>query len=465
MGLCGSKHNSSDAGYVSVTSRTGKADKQNTGHHEGLQKDKYDGSDENLEQLNDNKHRPNGYISSSNQFLHKEKQHLESSSADIEEILKNPVIKTAVQKRNANDSDSSSTTGNKKSNDIDKYNDVMASQPNVEGASKVLLLGAGESGKSTVLQQLRILHQNGFTEKERISYRPSIYGNLLEIGNDIMNARNAYNIPLETDSNISLAQIEEFINYFESSETEVNLNSLTKFPSKLTSTLDKLTNLPSTKELMNGSNNSSLYLMDSASYFLENLYRISKQDYIPTDDDILRSRQKTSGIFDMVLNLDSDLKLNIYDVGGQRSERKKWIHCFNNVTLVIFCVSLSEYDQFLLEDQTQNRFQESLVLFDNIINSRWFARTSVVLFLNKVDVFAEKLKKVPLETYFPDYTGGQDINKAAKYILWRFVQLNRANLNIYPHVTQATDTSNINLVFEAIKGTILQNNLNDSGVL
>jgi guanine nucleotide-binding protein subunit alpha len=70
-----------------------------------------------------------------------------------------------------------------------------------------------------------------------------------------------------------------------------------------------------------------------------------------------------------------------------------------------------------------------------------------------------------MENYFPDYAGGSDINKAAKYILWRFVQLNRANLSIYPHVTQATDTSNIRLVFAAIKETILENTLKDSGVL
>ncbi|CAI4419392.1 BFH_collapsed_G0014710.mRNA.1.CDS.1 [Saccharomyces cerevisiae] len=205
--------------------------------------------------------------------------------------------------------------------------------------------------------------------------------------------------------------------------------------------------------------------MDSTPYFMENFTRITSPNYRPTQQDILRSRQMTSGIFDTVIDMGSDIKMHIYDVGGQRSERKKWIHCFDNVTLVIFCVSLSEYDQTLMEDKNQNRFQESLVLFDNIVNSRWFARTSVVLSLNKIDLFAEKLSKVPMENYFPDYTGGSDINKAAKYILWRFVQLNRANLSIYPHVTQATDTSNIRLVFAAIKETILENTLKDSGVL
>jgi len=87
--------------------------------------------------------------------------------------------------------------------------------------------------------------------------------------------------------------------------------------------------------------------------------------------------------------------------------------------------------------------QESLVLFESVINSRWFLRTSVILFLNKIDVFKQKLPKVPLVHYFPEYTGGSDINKAAKYILWRFTQTNRARLSVYPHLTQATDTSNV----------------------
>ncbi|KAL1711607.1 hypothetical protein EV715DRAFT_184095, partial [Schizophyllum commune] len=72
------------------------------------------------------------------------------------------------------------------------------------------------------------------------------------------------------------------------------------------------------------------------------------------------------------------------------------------------------------------------------------------------------LPQVPLERYFPEYTGGKDPNKAAKFILWKFMQANRAGLSVYPHLTQATDTSNIRLVFAAVKETILQNALKDS---
>jgi len=113
---------------------------------------------------------------------------------------------------------------------------------------------------------------------------------------------------------------------------------------------------------------------------------------------------------------------SMFDVGGQRSERKKWIHCFENVTSIIFCVALSEYDQVLLEESNQV----------GLFNSRWFMRTSIILFLNKVDLFRQKLGRSPLSNYFPDYSGGNDINRASKYLLWRFNQVNRAHLNLYP---------------------------------
>jgi len=81
----------------------------------------------------------------------------------------------------------------------------------------------------------------------------------------------------------------------------------------------------------------------------------------------------------------------------------------------------------------------------------WFSRTSIILFLNKIDLFKQKIPRIPLSSFFEEYSGGNDINKAAKYILWRFTQTNRAKLSIYPHLTQATDTGNIRLVFAAVK--------------
>ena len=119
---------------------------------------------------------------------------------------------------------------------------------------------------------------------------------------------------------------------------------------------------------------------------------------------MLRSRVKTTGITETTFII-GDLTYRMFDVGGQRSERKKWIHCFENVTTILFLVAISEYDQLLFEDETVNRMQEALTLFDSICNSRWFIKTSIILFLNKIDRFKEKLPVSPMKNYFPDYEG------------------------------------------------------------
>lgn len=187
------------------------------------------------------------------------------------------------------------------------------------------------------------------------------------------------------------------------------------------------------------------------SYF-DNIARIAAPDYMPNDQDVLRSRVKTTGITETTFII-GDLTYRMFDVGGQRSERKKWIHCFENVTTILFLVAISEYDQLLFEDETVNRMQEALTLFDSICNSRWFIKTSIILFLNKIDRFKEKLPVSPMKNYFPDYEGGDDYAAACDYILNRFVSLNQHETKqIYTHFTCATDTTQIRFVMAAVNG-------------
>jgi guanine nucleotide-binding protein G(i) subunit alpha len=96
------------------------------------------------------------------------------------------------------------------------------------------------------------------------------------------------------------------------------------------------------------------YLTSNLSYFAA-VKRMSAKDYMPTDQDILRSRVKTTGITEITFRV-KDAVYKVFDVGGQRSERRKWIHCFENLNAVIFMVSLSEYDQVLREDEGVVRF-------------------------------------------------------------------------------------------------------------
>lgn len=205
-------------------------------------------------------------------------------------------------------------------------------------------------------------------------------------------------------------------------------------------------------------------LNDSAGYYFDNIQRLAEPNYVPTEQDVLRSRSKTTGIIETEFDIEKS-HFRLVDVGGQRSERKKWMHCFQDVTAVIFCVALSEYDLKLYEDDTTNRMQESLKLFREICNNKWFVETSMILFLNKKDLFEEKISKVDLNVCFPEYTGGKNYEAATKFITEQFVKQNEnTRKHIYPHITCATDTSNIRHVFEAVKDIILHKALDESGL-
>lgn len=200
--------------------------------------------------------------------------------------------------------------------------------------------------------------------------------------------------------------------------------------------------------------------------YLDSLDRISATNYVPTQDDVLRTRVKTTGIVETRFTF-KGLYFRMFDVGGQRSERKKWIHCFEGVTAIIFCVALSGYDLVLAEDEEMNRMTESMALFDQICNNKWFVNTSIILFLNKKDLFAEKIRKSPLNICFPEYTGENSYEEAAAYIQVKFEELNamKDSKEIYTHFTCATDTRNVQFVFDAVTDVIIKNNLKDCGLL
>ena len=213
----------------------------------------------------------------------------------------------------------------------------------------------------------------------------------------------------------------------------------------------------------------SSYVLCQAPYFLDNIERISMPGYIPSVQDVLRARIKTTGISETRFKIRSghySPSICMIDVGGQISERKKWIHCFESVTAILFCVSLSEYDQVLLEDPSQSRLLDSLLLFESIVNSQWFKSTIIVLFLNKVDLFKNKLVVSPLSCYFEDYDGPpNDFEHAVSFIQSKFLALNYSGLPIYTHLTCAMDTRQIETVFAAIRETILSRALKDTGLL
>ncbi|KAI7866372.1 G protein alpha subunit [Spinellus fusiger] len=319
---------------------------------------------------------------------------------------------------------------------------------------KLLLLGAGESGKSTILKQMKLIHEGGFSSNERLNYREIIYSNTIQSMSVIMEAMETLRIELENPDNQG---------HKEAIQSLPSQSSSYGMPEDIARAIMALWADEGVQKTFRRSN--EYQLNDSAGYYFDCMDRIGDPQYIPNDQDVLRSRVKTTGITETRFTM-GDLIYRMFDVGGQRSERRKWIHCFENVTAIIFLVAINEYDQVLLEDESVNRMHEALTLFDSICNSRWFSRTSTILFLNKTDIFEQKLMHSSLSHYFHDFQGGDDYSLASQYLLNRFLMLNSSSeKQIYTHFTCATDTAQIKFVMSAVNDIILQSNLRNLGLL
>ncbi|ERL94868.1 hypothetical protein D910_12141, partial [Dendroctonus ponderosae] len=428
-----------------------------------------------------------------------------------------------------------STTGDKaaqaRSKKIDR--DLRADGERAAGEVKLLLLGAGESGKSTIAKQMKIIHELGYSKEECEQYRPVVYSNTIQSLMAIIRAMGQLGIdfaeptmgsPLSPvianyfmekfeknalDTAVrkpkcwfryvddtfvvwghGLTELEDFLRHLNSINPKIQFTMEVEKDGRLpffgclarqfftyASAAEEGELTPDLVMLMKRlwqdpgvqlcfSRSREYLLNDSAAYYLNSLDRISQKNYVPTQQDVLRTRVKTTGIVETDFSF-KNLHFKMFDVGGQRSERKKWIHCFEGVTAIIFCVALSGYDLVLAEDEEMNRMVESMKLFDSICNSKWFVTTSIILFLNKKDLFEEKIARSPLTICFPEYDGPNTYQEASAYIRMKFENLNRRKdqKEIYTHFTCATDTSNIQFVFDSVTDVIIKNNLKDCGLL
>lgn len=323
----------------------------------------------------------------------------------------------------------------------------------LEHEVKLLLLGAGESGKSTIAKQMKIIHLQGFSEEERLQYREIIHSNVILSMRSII-------VALQKSGALDTLQTEN------QEKAQIFTSNTILFEQEVTpeigEAVEALWQDPAVKQQYEKA--SEFQLNDSAGYFFDAINRIAADGFVPTEQDVLRSRARTTGITEICFSI-NDVRFRMVDVGGQRSERKKWIHCFQEVTALIFCVAMSEYDLKLYEDETVNRMHESIMLFEEICNCQWFNETAIILFLNKKDLFEEKIQRVDLNVCFPEYQGGKNYKAGAQFLKEKFIGLNRnKNKQIYAHITCATDTENIRFVFSAVRDIVLRISLRRSGM-
>lgn len=323
---------------------------------------------------------------------------------------------------------------------------------------KLLLLGAGESGKSTIFKQMKIIHNKSYSQEECNKCRDIIYSNLL-LGIRIL-----------------CIQADKMGNELESPENKDRQERLISLPeqqivtgssSLLTPDMWEDLRALSTDKAIRETwlRKAEFQINDSVGYYMDAIDRLSAPSYSPSQQDVLRSRVKTVGIVETRFEIQG-AKFKLVDVGGQRNERRKWIHVFDDVTAIIFVVGLSEYDQKLFEDESMNRMQESVMLFNETANCKHFKSTSIIIFFNKKDLFAEKIQKVDLKVAFPEYTGGCNYDDALTFIKDQFTKKNQSgSRQIYTHTTCATETKQIEVVFNAVTNIILNDNLRAANII
>ncbi|CDK27531.1 unnamed protein product [Kuraishia capsulata CBS 1993] len=408
---------------------------------------------------------------------------------------------------------------------------LLLGQQREKNQVKLLLLGTGESGKSTVLKQMRLIHQGGFSGQERKQYSHVIWADMIASMQKLIVQARKLGIPMDCDrANSPLAQhranvlkyrplehidadvaggsnfLKNYVlKYSETKEVnrrkmstgqadvgwgdqeeegangpeepaeiddimtgllEAQGGSSTRQTSResIAESIDRLWRFDSgIRQCYNRGN--EFQLESCAEYYFEKAIQFGDPSYVCTDEDILKGRIKTTGITETNFNIDS-FKFKILDAGGQRSERRKWIHCFEDITAVLFVLAVSEYDQMLFEDEKVNRMHEAIMLFESLCNSRWFINTPFILLLNKMDIFEKKIGRSPIRNYFPYYEGkSNDVGEASKYFEKLFLSLNKTKKPIYIHRTCATDTKSMKFVLSAVTDMIVQQNLKKSGIL
>jgi len=320
-----------------------------------------------------------------------------------------------------------------------------------KGEIKMLLLGAGESGKSTIWKQMKLIHLEGFNDEEKeVNFKPNIVENVIQLLQGLVGCihlRDEQLLEQNKEFGALLLRAEgNAITYQEYEDKYPQLRNLWSDPKIQETTKDSTAPL-------------SLVLLDSAEYWYKNIDRILADDYKPTVEDIIKSRTKTTGIQEIVFEIDG-YSFKLTDVGGQRSERKKWIACFQNLTAILFVVALSEYDQTLNEDSQVNRMTESIKLFRGVVGNDALHHVSMILFLNKEDLFMEKINRSDLKKCFPDFPGPNTKEAAFEYIKDQFVSLNtNPNRKIYTQITVATDIDNIRQAMENVREIVVHHAL------
>ena len=199
----------------------------------------------------------------------------------------------------------------------------------------LILLGAGESGKSTVFKQVQVIHSGGYTPEQMLQFRYIIQRNALDGITILLNEAQKRDLELTADNEDVADQILLW--------GGENLNP------EIGAVIARVWKDQAIQDCYK--RRAEFQLGDSVVYFLNKVEQLSALEYLPTMDDVLRARVRTSGVVSKDFCIQK-APYRMYDVGGQRSERRRWMQFFDHVTAIVFVAAISEYDQVWLRSGT-----------------------------------------------------------------------------------------------------------------
>jgi len=317
---------------------------------------------------------------------------------------------------------------------------------------KILLLGTGESGKSTVLKQLKLMHNKKFTPKDLKQAADGIHQSIIDCMKSLLAARRTFATYELSEEDKRTEQ--EIDNWDGDSNSRINAEQGSRIKRLWQSEAIQKTY----------ARRSEFWLLDTCGYYMQHIDRVCEDGWIPTEEDCLMARVRTTGIIMTDLEHkveEKDLEkivFQVVDVGGQRNERKKWIHCFDNVACVLFIDNLAGFNAVMFEDNSKNRMIESLELFNKITFMRQFEKTPIFLFLNKKDLFEKLIMEVPLSRTFPDYNGGANFNAAIEFISSNFKKQAPPLKPIEVECISAHYIREVRLAFDKVRKTLWDKN-------
>nr|GAT55386.1 predicted protein [Mycena chlorophos] len=226
---------------------------------------------------------------------------------------------------------------------------------------------------------------------------------------------------------------------------------------------------PSVREILS---RSGLRLQEESGFFLDEIKVVTAPGYVPTDEHVLRARLKTLGVSEHRMRLSEPnggftREFRIFDVGGQRSMRARWVPYFDDMDTIIFLAPISAFDQALEEDRRVNRLADSFELWTNITRHPLLKNTAIVLFLNKIDIMQAKLAAgIRLADFYPLYgKRPNDFDSASKFLKKQFTLIVKKESPVprmfYSHLTAVIDSASTVFVLAGIRDMLMRIHLKE----